>query len=267
MPKIQGFKEWVDIFGFDKELIEKEKKFLEKRKEDQKPIRAFNIHEMMDHLNRLSQFSLKPPFQRFLTEMQWGTTGGALRLLITPKYHTVIQRLQHDLSGEPVWFCKKVYSIDYENYGGKEDVVANELYEIVQNLEKEKLERNLAEYDLESLAYKLSNVIKSFKHDFLIFQGIKELNENNYELYMFVRGAGVGRTIGARMSQRVNEYILDLSFNEQTGNVKVFFFPVSDEDEGGNMWIIQPPDFFQFFSSGQQINEIIDAVMVSLKCF
>lgn len=265
---MQDFNEWMDdIFGFEKEQREQEKALLAKKPNQEKPIKAFNLQEMMDNLYRLSEYAVKPPFQRFFSEMQWGTEAGALRTIITPKYHVVIERLSNDLRGDPIWICKKIYSINYDDFAGKEDLVASEVYEALQMLEKEKLNMNTKEYDLATLAIRMSTSVKAFKHDVLVFQGLKKLTECNYEIYMSVKGAGVGRSVGARTSRSVQEYILDMSFNEHTGNVKVFFFPISAQDEGGNAWEVLPAEFMEFFSSSQHINEIIDAVMVSLKCF
>lgn len=271
MAKELGFRNFFhehDIFGFDKEKAEREKQEFDDKivSLSDLPVRKFDLGRMMDFILRESQYDPKPAHSRFLTEVQWGSQPGAMRLVITPKYHAVVQRLHTDLEGEPAWLCKKVFSINAPKYAGKEDIVASELHEVVQLVERQGMENPHKKPDLEDLANDMANRFKREPNEFLYLMGMKQVTENHYCIYFSGRAGGVGRSTGAKTSAMIREYIINVGYEKNRGLIKVFSHFVNETDEGES-WGIQPAEFNQLYMPSQPNHEIIESIVTSLRYF
>ncbi len=263
-----GFKVWLetykDIFGFDEDLTAK--MIARLRRPDDKPIRHFNVNEMM---NRLAQNKLghHQGFQKFNNESQWGTLPGAIKVELGMQFTVYIERLVYDLEGDPRWITKKVFKINVNEYNGYEDSVADAIYDEVVKVFMDPLDGPSKEYGgLEDLIETVVDKAKHYGGDMFIFERLKKVNDDNYILVFGVRGGGVGALQKTRSEGRINQYIIDISFDKKTGLLHVIETTVQTGDEGTS-WDLQPSFFEGMFCPSQADAEIVESIVTSMKYF
>lgn len=260
-----NFKLWIeeykDVFGFDVDCKIKEIIPL-----DDKPIKPFKVNEMMDRLCQ-QQLSTLESYQKFSNECQWGTNVGSIKVAVGSKFTVFIERLIKDLEGNSKWITKKVFKINTDEFKGYESNVADAIFEEVVKVSKEGLDSPNKKYDI--LYDLIETIVDDFKekgHKFFVYQGIKKINENNYILQFAVRGSGLGVLVKKKSESRVNEVIIDVSFNEKTGLLHVIETTVQTSDEGLS-WDLAPSFFEGFYTPTQNNQEITDTIMTSLIYF
>jgi hypothetical protein len=258
MKKLKFAEAVKDIYGF----VTKE---VEKKPDDDLPIQPFYLNKMMDSLAKakIGGFTVSRPFDDFV---QFGSVTGAIRARLAPNQDIVIERLTNDLRGRPLWITKKLFSIKTREFVGHEDSVASEIEEHIKELAREQIDSTQTEYrNLFDLTKKISQQVHT-ANSFFIFDEIKKVSENNYNIKMSVSGAGVGHIVatGHRPARQVPAGIIDMSFDPETGAIKGIVTSVNIEDEGSD-WTIGVPYFMGQFSPTQSIDEISKIIISGLK--
>lgn len=273
-----NFRLWMekrDIWGFDSADDAQLKKPFHPGKapvkgSDDLPIEFFNTQRMIELLSRYD-LGPKKAHIKFFNECQWGSNVGAVRAIITPKLNLKIQRLHYDLENNPVWIMKKYFSVDDGNYAGKEDVVAQEIFEQVRNVNDEQLENPAKNVKLDELAQGLNAKMKALKSNSLLPEHqVKKNSDNEYTLYSYLRGGGSSGYSGSSNVHNVMEVIVNLSHQKSRGLIKAMVTVVtnlSSGSSGGGTWVLMPSDFEEFFMPTQGKAEIMEAILTVLKSY
>ena len=257
------FKNWfeaTDIFGF-------EDKATEENIDDgllARPIHRFNLQEMMDFLSykKIGQQTSKSPF---INEIQWGSEPGAsVKLEVDTGFTFYLKKLVTDLAGEQRWITKKMFQLNRSGYGGHEDSVAGEIHEHLENTYSEPMDSANPDYhDLESLVLHITNKIRRTAKEILMYDGVKKLDENNYLIIFSVRGQGVE----APGHRRVEENLTQITYDKDSGTIRVQNYNVESPTGGAHEWALQPKDMDVFFLPSQSREEISEAVCVFFKYY
>ena len=262
MINFKRFTEVKDLFGF----AEKEKTPPELKPQDENPIKAFGMNEFLDRLARV-KIGSHLSHRTFEDQVQWGKTDGALRARLTPNQGISVERLTADLNGQPLWITKKLFKIKTNEFAGHEDVVAKELGEQINHIAHEKLDSPVANYKgLHTLTAKMVERVKHNIHDMFVYQELKKVSENNYNILFSLMGAGVGKIV--RRTGNSGGWtpagIIDLSYNPERGSMKGILSTVS-VDNDADPWEIDIPYFMGEFSPSQPMEEVIQAIVAGLK--
>lgn len=263
---MKTFKQWLlneDIFGFEKRRP-KENVVL-----DQSPILPINTQIIIETLIE-SEVSGKEAFSDYPDQIQWGKNPGAIQMVISPlgSFKSIIRRLQVNLEGKQVWTCKRIVpykDILKANKQIDEDV-AHDLLDVIKEVNKDQIEAPYSEYNkLESLTLKTANYCrrKDIIPEIFIYRGIKQIKKNeNYLIFFECRGQGVESPGSARLEQ----FIIDMSFNPKTGMIKSFGHDVQSPTRG-HVWYPQPSEWEEYFSPSQKDNEIYEAIGAALSTY
>ena len=267
---MKTFKKWLleennDIFGFDKK---NQNQKITTTDEDMPldPITADVVLETM----LKKEIEGKIPFSDFHDQIQWGENIGAVRMNITPlgSYKSIIRKLQYDLEGTPQWICKKI--IPYKELSNTNDifdeVVADEVFEKIEEIYKKEEKHPSENYsNLANLTVKVANECnkKTNIPEIFVFTGFKEVKKNeNYLILYECKGHGVE----APGSMRLEEFIIDMSYNKKTGIIRSLGYTVQSPTRQ-HLWQIQPSEWDENFLNSQNDNEICHSIAAALSTF
>jgi hypothetical protein len=122
------------------------------------------------------------------------------------------------------------------------------------------------EFKFENIVYSLAAKMRQQDNDTIDFQGVKKLNENEYDLSFYIRGGGQGTMYGPKGQRPALALIVKMGYNENTGLIKAIAELIQGVDDTSN-WTIQPAEFEEVFLPTQSKNEIITAITTALKWF
>lgn len=266
MPYIESmgsFRRWVlregaDIFGFDK----RSKTTNLPRSQNQNPVNEMKSDLMVEFM--LSRpIDGVSPVADFSNQIRWGEGTGSVRMVVSPlgSCKGTIRRLQPDLEGREVWACKRVMPFKkvLEDGVHVDDKLGWVLLE-----EVEKVRRGIVEapsHDWGGFHRLVSKAARKFqRHDIMpeifMYKGVREAKkDSNYLIVFEVRGHGVE----APGRARVEEFIVDMSYNPSTGMVRCFGHDVQSPTRG-HVWYPAPSEWDEYFSSGQGEDEILDCI-------
>jgi hypothetical protein len=250
---MSGFKQWVevhDVFGFEKELYAEPKS-----EKGEKPIKEFSLTRLT---NSLGQYPLgvKQPDIKFINEIWWGQGPGAMRVWVGTGLNVMIERMNVDLQGMNRWGCKRVYQIPQGGCGGNEESVAQEVMEIIQQIDMEPLDSANHQFEyMEDLAASMANMLKKTAHPVFIFEGVRKVDDVNYIIRFSVRGQGTGW----RSHQRIEENQTQLTFDKNSGLIRLTNYNVRSPMRG-HTWTLPPKDTDWYFFPSQDKTEIIETI-------
>jgi hypothetical protein len=266
---MKTFKKWLilkegkDIFGFEKERA------APKKVVDESPIIPINPDVLIDTMLETNLGGRKA-FSDFPDQIQWGREPGAIQMVISPlgSFKSIVRKLHTNLKGESVWICKKIIPYTDILHASKQfdEAFASELFEQIEKVSKGDLEAPLNNYiKLDSLTIKIANYCrrKDIIPEIFMFRGIKQIKKNeNYLIFFEPRGQGVETPGSARLEQ----FIIDMSYNPETGMVKSFGHDVQSPIKG-HVWYPQPSEWEEYFSPSQSPNEITEAIGAALSTY
>lgn len=272
-----NFRLWMEkrnIWGFDETEWEPKKPFhpgkAEFRGPDDLPCTGFNVQRMIEQLARFD-LGFKKSKMKFMNECQWGENPGAVRVVVTPKVNLKIQKLHYDLEGNKVWIMKKYFFIDDTNYAGKEDIVAQEVFDQVKNVNDEQPENPNKDVDLAELVRQLDGRLKGLASNVLLPEHqVKKNGENEFTIFYYLRGGGVGSFTGASSASNIMEVIVNVSKQRSTGLIKAMVTVAGNLSTGGkgsSSWVLMPSDFEEYFMPTQGKREIVEAIVTALKTY
>jgi len=260
MRKITFKKFWeIANFGFNSDHAKDEPEDTEIE-----PIRRFDLELMMNYLLRKKVGLHEANYSGFMNEITWGENLGAIKVEVDTGLTVYIKKLNHDVSGNKRWITKQMYQINRLGMHGFEDMVANEIYDNVQRVNKIPLDRPIREYDeLEKLTWHVSRTIQKTMKPVFIWRGIKKLDECLYQIILECRGGGVGSSAGNRLEHNVTQ----LAFDDQDGTIRVTNYIIESQVGGDRSWTMQPLDLDLYFFPSQTKEEIGDCVAVHFKYY
>lgn len=266
---MKGFKTWMinerkDIYGF-----EKARKPIEDLSKDETPIIPINSEVVINSMLK-TPINGESPFSKFLDEIQWGKKVGAVKMVISPlgSFKSIIRKLITDLNGEESWVCKRIVpykDILHANQMFDEKLAGKILDEII-TISKEGIEAPKRKYEgLEKLTRKLSLVCRraDVLPEVFIYRGIKQIKKNeNYLIYFECGGHGVE----APGSSRIEQFIIDMSYNPKTGLIRSFGHDVQSATRQ-HLWYAQPSEWDEYFSCNQTEKEITECIGAALSTY
>jgi hypothetical protein len=251
------FKNWVevhDVFGFEKELYAEPKP-----EKSEKPIKEFSLTRLTNSLGSY-HLGVKEPEIKFINEVWWGQGPGSVRVWIGTGLNVMIERMNVDLQGMNRWGCKRVYQIPQESGGGNEESIAQEIMEVIKQIDMEPLDSAHHVYeDLEELAATMANTLKKTAHNIFIFEGVRKIDETNYIIRFSVRGSGAGW----RGQQRIEENQTQLTFDKDSGLLRLTNYNVKSPMRG-HLWQLPPKDTDWYFFPTQDKMEIVETICNTL---
>ena len=257
------FKQWViqektDIFGFDKEI-----EYKRNNPNDGKPIHRFDLQHCFELLGSHT-IGNKEPHMKFIGEVHWGNGPGALRVWCGTGLNVMLEKLNHDLTGEPQWITKKVFQIDQSGYGGFEDAVSYELIKELERIDGQSMDSPSREYEeLEKLTLALAGKMKRTAKDVFMFEGIRKVDPNKYVISFGCRGHGAE----AQDQSRVLQNQTTVSFNPEAGLIRIWNTNLETPMGKAPKWEIQPSDTDWHFAPTQARDEILETIAVTMRWY
>jgi len=255
-----SFKNWLlkefrDVFGFDQDIKPQYNK-----KKDDKPVKQINIEKLLEYLE-MHRLGHKEPCIKFVNELHWGEGPGAVRIWIGTGLNIMLEKQTVDLTGIPRWITKKVYQVDQTGYGGYEDAVAHELLEALEKIDEKPPDSAKHDFDeMEALVANIASAVRRTARSIFMFEGIRKLNENSYIIRLGVRGHG----IEAQDQQRVEENQTHVTYDPQTGLIRMTNYNVESAVGRGHSWEIMPTDTDWYFCPTQPREEITETIANTL---
>jgi len=260
------FRQWLesrDIFGFEGKREERPKA------KDEDPIVPMNaeviIETMLD-----TEIEGRKAFSDYPDQVQWGREPGAMQMVISPlgSFKSIVRKLQTNLKGESVWVCKKI--IPYRDIMHSnlrfDEAFAMDLFEQIEEISKGEIEAPVWDYNgLEPLTLKIANrcIRKDVLPDIFVFRGVREIKKNeNYLIFFEPRGQGVE----APGSARVEQFVIDMSYDGSTGMIRSFGHDIQSPTKG-HLWYPQPSEWDEYFSPTQDQNEVIQAISSAFRTY
>jgi hypothetical protein len=248
---MSGFKQWCevhDVFGFEKELYADPKP-----EQEEKPVKEFSLTLLTNSLGKYP-IGVKQPCIKFINEVQWGTGPGAIRVWVGSKLSLIIERMNVDLQGMNRWGCKKVYQIPQSGFGENEESVAQEVMELITQIDKEPLDSAHHDYqNLEELAANMAESLKKTANSLFIFEGVRKVDDSHYIIRFSVRGHGAGW----RHQNRIEENHMRLYYDNESGTIRMSNFNVYSPMKG-HEWKQPPQDLDLVFFPTQDKEEILE---------
>jgi hypothetical protein len=266
---MKTFKKWMDlkegrdIFGFEKERV------VPARIVDESPIIPINPEVLIETM-LLNEIGGRKAFSDYPDQVQWGREPGAMQMVISPlgSFKSIVRRLQTNLKGESVWVCKKIIPYKDLMHSNKkfDESFAAELFEHIKKASNGDTESPSNDYEkLDSLTLKISNLCrrKDIIPEIFVFRGVKEIkNKQNYLIFFEPRGQGVE----APGSARVEQFMIDMSYDPSTGMIKSFGHDVQSPAKG-HVWYPQPSEWEEYFAPSQHQNEIAEAIAAAFSTY
>ena len=259
--------EFKDVFGFDSEYPQ-----FDKKEDDEKPIKRLDSGQLLDELAK-SPLGIKQAIHTWHDMVEWGTgNNGDIKVVISPlgSYKVTIKKRQMDLEGNTVWICKKVIPLNAMSFPDQpvskpkktESVLAGEIFENLKKIDKEFVNASKHEFDLEDLVVEVAQKVKIYAPQLFIFNGCRKIDENNYIVYLGVRGQGVER----RTARRVEQFDINISFNPKKGTIRAWGCDISSPTKG-HKWESRPAEWNEIFATSQTKQEISESIINSLMTY
>lgn len=262
MAKFKQYVESHDLFGFGRK--ESERELLDK--EDQRsitPIRRFDLELMMDFLSR-KKLGVFEAAQPFLSEIRWGSKPGAIKLEVDTGLTFFIKKLAMDKEGNPRWVAKKTMQLNRLGFGGSEDSVAQEVFEMLEKYNDGTIESPVEEYrGLRDLVEHMYNKMKRFAKEIFYPQGIRKLSEDSYIISFAINGTGTE----APNQQRVEDNQTIVSYDKEAGVIHVCNQNIISPVGKRRAWNIKQSDLDLYFLPTQPKEEISDCVATHMRYY
>jgi hypothetical protein len=215
--------------------------------------------------NLLCQTNLgeKQPLRLFFDSIRWGQGPGSVRIKFGTRYSVMIERMNYDLVGQPIWVTKRVFDVNNEKFAGKEEGISLELKKALKEVDQSDVDSPINNYDCfdrlaKSIAYKTGRVC----NDPLFFETVQKLNEHEYIIKFGLKGQG----IQARNQHRVEQVEVHLVYHRKQGTIQAMRLNVESR-LGCHDWLLQPNDFEFCFVPTQPHEEIVDCLSTVMKYY
>jgi len=255
-----SFKSWIEWadFGFeDQRKPRLHDSGIANDNVGEDPINPIDCEVIMKELYSFPPLGNKKSRWTWADVMEWGEQAGAIKVDISPlgSYKIITRRLVVDLEGQLRWVCKSIFPLNENNHNKNEIPLAHEIYETIQKADMEMLDSAQPEYpDFKRLAYRMNTAVQRTHPTVMLYQGIKELDENYYVIFLEFRGSGVEAPTRARAEQ----FNVRVFFDKKIGLVRIWGHDI-DSDMRRHNWEPQPSEWDEYFAPTQPIAEIVEA--------
>lgn len=254
------FKQWLegsDIFGFEsknKEVLQTDL--------DNKPMKSFDTELMMEYLakKKLGKYDASP---NFINEIQWGKQFGAVKLEVDSRMTFYIKKMSFDLEGNRRWITKKTYQLNRNGFGGYEDSVAQEIFGEIKSVFRSGTEGPTKDYKLEPLVTNISSKLKRVAQSKFMYEGIKRLNDDCYQIVFSVGNHG----LEAPGHRRIEQNVTEVSYDRSLGTIKATNYNIESPTGGPREWKVMPSNVELFFFPSQDRDEISETLAVRFKYY
>lgn len=260
MRNFREFFEAVDIFGFENRSVPEGPAV-----QDDRPLKVFDLETMMSLLS-IKKLGLNEATSNFVNEIVWGeaTRPGTLKLEVDTGLTFFIKRMNYDAEGNRRWATKRVFQLNRNGMGGYEDYIAQEVFENIQKIDSIPLDSPDRNYErLENLSWQISKTMKKVAKPMFLFRGIKQVEENAYQIIFDMRAGGVETQDQKRVDQNVTQVV----FEANAGVIRVTNYNIESPVGGDHNWKQMPSDFDAYFFPTQSKEEIAEAVGVHFKYY
>jgi hypothetical protein len=255
--RFKEFFEATDIFGFEDKTVP------DQPETPETPVNTFSVGTMMDYLSKW-KIGAKTPHVKFMNEIRWGQNFGAVRLVVSPKMAFMVQKLGKDLEGQDAWITKKRFQLNRTGYGGFEEAVASEIFDVIKELSEGGVDSAKKEVErLDRLTERISMKMQKVAQNKFIYEGIKKISDNEYQIVFAVNSYG----LEAPSQRRVEQHITQVKFDPEVGLIKCSDFKIESPTGGPHEWRIMPADLEVNFSPAQDREEIEEVIAVHFKYF
>mgnify|MGYP006052357705 FL=1 len=261
-------KEGFEVFGFEyqknapADFINRSPNAPMRDKDFPMPIRRFNIERLNEALLR-HNIGIKPAISRQFDVIEWGDSIGSLRVRYSTKFDVIIEKSMSDLQGDKIWVAKKFLNINTKYFSGQEELIANEILDQVERFDYVEIYSPSPKMnDLNKLSKSIAIRSSAVVNDPLFYEDTRKYNDNYYSITFGIRGQGVQ----ARGQSRVEQVVINLSFNEEKGIVNASQQMIKS-DLSQHTWEVAPQEQHFRFSPNQNENEIISVLTTAMKYF
>lgn len=200
---------------------------------------------------------------KFSNCVVWGDGPGAIHAEFSPlgSYKATIRRMNNDLIGDEIWCCKEIMPMTYRR-NDREEQITEEIFNVVQQIDKIPLDYAGRDYDLERLAIKMARMFKKTAPKIFIFQGLRKITNYNYIIYASFRGQGVE----APTRERAIQFDINLSFDPFKGIIKNFGTNIQSPINY-HSWQLKPSEWEEFYFPTQSFDEIVNNTQAILSTY
>jgi hypothetical protein len=230
------------------------------------PLKPVNSEEIMEVLKRLPPIGALRPKWSWQDIMEWGDDVGAVKLDVSPlgSYKIVTRRKIHDLEGTERWICKSVLPLNDEQYAHtQEEVLAHHLYESVQKISRQQIERAEPVCEtFERLCHGLTAKCRQRHPQVMLYRGTKRMNDHYFKIYFEYRGQGVE----APGQKRMEQFDINFQFDPKIGLIRCWGAEI-ESSKGQREWKVSPSQWDEYFAPTQDKDEIIENIRTILNTY
>lgn len=255
------FKTWLE--GYEQFGFGKNPSPSNNQKEPENPIDGFDVEALHDFLVERKVGQLRPVSQ-YVNEIVWGEQPGAIRYRIGPCYLTLMDRLGTDLEGNRLWYTKKVFQINRGGYGGYERMVAQEMFDKLEEVYEKDQDSPRSEYQgLKHLVTMMADKVRKTCRPIFMLDKIVEHNQNRYLICFTVRGQGVE----SPGHQRMEQMTIEMNYYPEAGYIRGMVYSIESPVGRGHSWTLQPSQVDLKFMPSQPMDEIIEPFAMVLRYY
>ena len=230
---------------------------------EQHPIEQLQVETCLDEIVSLGNIGTKTPIKDFGNMVTYGPKDqvGSLRVEFSPlgSCRITIQRLIKDAQGDSKWITRYAIPVinDYEHLTiqdiAVEKMLAIRSNEIVTFIDSTDLESPDVSYqDLQDLVIKVASNMKLKHPQVMNFQGVIQLDINNYLIYFSYKGYG----LEAPDHKKVNQFNVYVCFDPKAGLIHSWGAEHSSTNQGYE-YRPQTPEWDEWFAPNQEPQEIV----------
>lgn len=253
------FNESKDIFGFEKKRLPKPEK-----DPDDKPIKSFNTEYLSNYLSHHS-INGKKPQVKFINRIYWGEGTGSLRTKVNVKFNVVLEKLNYDLQGTHVWYAKKAYQINRDEFSDKEEQVGDKIIEQLKKIDFEKIDSPKTEYkDFRNLVTRITQKMQKSAPEIFYYLSTRKVDDYQYIIRFGVRGHGL---VDVTSGMRIEENQTNVVFYPERGMIRVTNYNINSPVGGPHSWELSPVDMDLNFFPTQRKEEVAEVIATSFRWY
>lgn len=233
---------------------------------NERPLKPINTEGVMEVLKRLPPIGSLRPKWSWQDIMEWGEEVGAVKINVSPygSYKITTRRKIYDLEGTERWICKAITPLNTEQFASsQEEVLAHYLYENVQKISQEQIERAQDDCpNFDRICNGLTVKCRQQHPLVMLYRGTKRIHEHYFKIIFEYRGQGVE----GPGQKRYEQFDINLLFDPKIGLIRCWGAEI-ESSKGEHQWQVSPSQWDEYFSPTQNKDEIIENVRKILSTY